>query len=504
MSHLFIFQLGPVQSFIAAGRRTEDLYVGSRILSELAKVGLTAAGQSLGFEPIYPLYVPDQQLPHGIPHRFAFISHEEPYVVAASIEKAVRDHWRDEFAYKVYQGLSDTIGNGDWQETFQRQMEGWIEFYWVAVEHNPLEHGDTLRHANIALAQRKLLRHFPQIEELGRKCTLTGSQSALDLDWVLLKKRLGDTRNIQFRENEYLGTIALIKRLARRFECNLGLKRNSIRSTRFIAGLTSDEEDEEDEPGRRQEGYLAVLHMDGDRMGEKLSHYKVIAEHQEFSNKLAHFSDQIVPETILKHGGSTAQLIYAGGDDVLALLPLSDVLRFAYELQSAFFEQTGCTASAGIAITPYDFPLDVALDMAREAEEMAKEDYGRAAIVVTEAHGTGMIRHAGGKWDIVKLVEKFFNFFKDGQLSGKIGYDLLTIANDMGGSVQSDARKAEVTRLLRRRSAEGLGRGVKQSIEGLAGDIVSFGDLHGKAINWESIAHWAILARFLAQPTQEE
>lgn len=508
MSHLFIFQLGPVQSFIAAGRRTEDLYVGSRILSELAKVGLMAAGNTSGFSPIYPMYIHGQPLPHGIPHRFAFISDAEPQVVAESIKNAVNDHWRDEFAYKVYQGLEKFIGVGDWQETFQRQMEGWIEFYWVAVDYDPDNHGDCLSRANIALAQRKLLRHFPQIEEPGRKCTLTGSQSALDLDWKLLKTRLGDTRNIRFRENEYLGTIALIKRLAnaKPFQCQLGLEGRKIRSTRFIAGLTDDEEDEEDELGRRQEGYLAVLHLDGDGMGKKLSHFETIKQHQQFSADLAHFSDHTVRETIQKYGGATAQLIYAGGDDVLVLLPLDSVLKFAYELQKVFFEQTGCTASAGIAITPYDFPLDVALDMAREAEEKAKskEYYDHNAVVITEAHGTGMIRHAGGKWEIVKLAEKLYDFFKAGQLSGKIGYDLLTVAHEMGGPVEPKAREAEVTRLLRRRTAEGVSDTVKEKIEGLAGEIVSFGDLEGNAVNWESVAHWAILARFLAQPTREE
>lgn len=509
MSHLFLFQLGPVQSFIAAGRRTEDLYVGSRMLSELAKSGLSAARTSTGFMPIFPMIDENQPLPQGVPHRFAFISNDDPSRIANDIEQAVKDRWRDEFAFKVYQYLSGFLGEGDWQQTFEDQMEGWIEFYWVAVPYNERDHGGSLRRANAALAQRKLLRHFPQVEEPGRKCTLTGSQSALRLDWAQLKKRIGDKRDILFRTNEYLGTIALTKRLARLSECELGISRQKIRSTRFIAGLTDDEEDELDEPGRRQEGYLAVLHMDGDRMGIRLSQFTQLNEHQAFSEKLANFADSIVPSTINKYGGATAQFIYAGGDDVLALLPLSDALRCAYELRKAFGNLTGCTASAGIAITPYDFPLDAALDIAREAEAMAKEEYGRDAIVVTEAHSSGTIRHAGGSWEVVELVEKLYQYFKEGQLSGKLGYDLLEVANYMSGRVPTDARKAEITRLLRRRTADGVDDDKKHTIEALANDLMRFGDIDDAdndtlTLNWESVAHWVILARFLAQPTLEE
>ncbi|MFQ3646977.1 MAG: type III-B CRISPR-associated protein Cas10/Cmr2, partial [Anaerolinea sp.] len=43
MTHLYLFQIGPVQAFIAQARRTQDLLVGSRILSDLASAGIKAA-----------------------------------------------------------------------------------------------------------------------------------------------------------------------------------------------------------------------------------------------------------------------------------------------------------------------------------------------------------------------------------------------------------------------------------------------------------------------------
>lgn len=509
MAHLFLFQLGPVQQFIAAGRRTQDLYIGSRILSELAKAGLGAAIDSQGFEPVFPMFVTDRQLPKGVPHRFAFISDETPDELAATVKRAVTGHWRNQFALKVYGQITNLVGKGDWQHTFDRQMTGWIEFYWVAVDYDRTDHGGSLNRANVALAQRKLLRHFPQIDEPGRKCTLTGSQSAVNLDWPRLKQQLGDKKDILIRPNEYLGTTALIKRLAAISGCDFGDTRDRIRSTRFIAGLTDDEEEERDPIGRRQEGYIAVLHIDGDRMGKRLSEFTLLEEHQDFSAKLARFADELVPQIVAEHGGPTGQLIYAGGDDVLALLPLSHALNCADELRKAFFDLTGNTSSAGIAIAPYDFPLDAALDIARHAEKVAKEEHGRDAIVVTEAHGSGMLRHAGGKWPIVELVDRFRNHFVNEDLSGKFGYDLLTVADHMSGRVPSEARKAEVTRLLRRRSSDRLDEKSKKAIESHVDEMMSFGDVYDDntgmiTLRWDSIAHWIILARFLAQPTHEE
>ena len=37
MKHLLAISIGPVQDFIAASRRTNDLYAGSTMLAELAK-----------------------------------------------------------------------------------------------------------------------------------------------------------------------------------------------------------------------------------------------------------------------------------------------------------------------------------------------------------------------------------------------------------------------------------------------------------------------------------
>ena len=128
MTRIFIFQLGPVQPFIAAGRRTQDLYVGSRILSELAAAGWNAAAASPGFQAIFPVPLLNKTLPKGVPHRLSFVSNGAPDEVAEVVWTAVQNRW-NAIADKVRDETEILIQGGEWVSLFNRQKQGWIEFY---------------------------------------------------------------------------------------------------------------------------------------------------------------------------------------------------------------------------------------------------------------------------------------------------------------------------------------------------------------------------------------
>jgi CRISPR-associated protein Cmr2 len=201
--------------------------------------------------------------------------------------------------------------------------------------------------------------------------------------------------------------------------------------------------------------------------------------------------------------------VYAGGDDVLALLSLKHVLACADEIRQSFYHTMqgfvfkdkdgntkSPTMSAGIAITPADFPLDRAIELARKAEKSAKENYGRDAVVFTEAHGSGQLRSAGAKWDeVIVLMDNTIDLFQRDALSGKIAYELLDINHDMGGQHLKQAREAELKRLLGRRIGEKASKEDKHNIQnGFATQIATFAESH----SWADVANWLILARFLA------
>jgi CRISPR-associated protein Cmr2 len=281
MKYLFLFQIGPVQTFIAQARRTQDLFIGSYLLSELASAGVRAASAHPSFEAIFPL-VENGQVKGGAPHRFAFLCDDDPTKVAEKVQSAIESRWQEGFVRPVGRLVWDAIGDGEWVSIFERQATNWMEFYWVAVPYDSGNHGDSFKNASVAMAQRKYARTFHVLEEPGYKCTLTGMQSALmqgerrknEAEWNKLRGYLHDDRNEPkiIRRNENLGTLALVKRLAAialQREGSPILDFEQFPSTTHIA---KDDPDATEEPVGSKDvtGYIAVLHMDGDQMGKRL------------------------------------------------------------------------------------------------------------------------------------------------------------------------------------------------------------------------------------------
>lgn len=527
--HLFLFQIGPVQSFIATARRTQDLYVGSRLLSDLAATGIALA-LSLQADMVFPMV--KDHLPQSVPHRFAFISDREPKTMADAIQDRIESRWKD-LANGVKKWLTDSVGlDTAWHSQFDDQIDKWLEFYWVAVPYQADHHAKAYQQAGMAMAARKQLRTFAQVNEPGAKCTLSGSQSALTLDWEKLQGRVGDTR---LRGNERLGAVAMVKRFlpsgleySRQIEKSSALKDDFEDLKRFpdietIAGKGNPTDDLDDAY------FVAVLHMDGDRMGQRLSAIQSAQAHRELSQKLTEFAEQTVPAIIKKYNqgnhSGTCQLIYAGGDDVLALLPLWAALECAFEIQTAFNKiDTTTTMSAGIAITPIKYPLDAALDEARAAEKQAKEQYKRNAIVVREVHRSAQIREMGGKWGIVPMVLDLQKWFTEKHLSGKLGYNLLELAHDLvednkkdlaqvpankknaasnddAVKISAEARAAEAGRWIARRLNPTTPKDKQTQIHTDLKEALSKWGEDPEA-GWHSVAHWTILARFLAKNGQ--
>ena len=74
--------------------------------------------------------------------------------------------------------------------------------------------------------------------------------------------------------------------------------------------------------------YLAILVADGDKMGAAIAALCSPEEHRDFSRDLAGFADE-ARKIVNDHNGV---LVYAGGDDVLAFLPVDKCLDCAREL----------------------------------------------------------------------------------------------------------------------------------------------------------------------------
>ena len=210
------------------------------------------------------------------------------------------------------------------------------------------------------------------------------------------------------------------------------------------------------------EKYYAILMMDGDNMGRMLVgddmktvdnylHLKVVAQlpdelrdkikdvkrlitpatHSAISRALAHFSINVVPSIVEKYRG---ELIYAGGDDVLALLPIDSALACAYKIWREFGKDwdgwnllPAKKMSAGLLIAHYKHPLYDALDKVRSLEKKAK-GMGRNAVAVGYLTRGGSYYEAVFNWNLIEGVRKIVDLMlkeEKPRISRRIIYNVI-------------------------------------------------------------------------------
>jgi CRISPR-associated protein Cmr2 len=186
---------------------------------------------------------------------------------------------------------------------------------------------------------------------------------------------------------------------------------------------------------RRSQGpapaYFAVLMLDGDRMGELLRGTdpdparpfpRGPERSAEVSRRLTRYALHRVEEIVeARHHG---ELIYAGGDDVLALLPTRSVLPCAADLRRAYGDELlGARASAGVAVVHHKEDLHFALAEARRAERAAK-DFGRDALALRVCRRSGEHSGAALGWDQVAALDQLTRRYADTDVSDRWAYRL--------------------------------------------------------------------------------
>ncbi|MBK8230642.1 MAG: type III-B CRISPR-associated protein Cas10/Cmr2 [Candidatus Eisenbacteria bacterium] len=157
--------------------------------------------------------------------------------------------------------------------------------------------------------------------------------------------------------------------------------------------------------------YYAVLNLDVDRMGKwldgthedspKLRDITTSlpnadqkrgifpALHREISRRQSKLASSPIYDIVERQ--HLGRVVYSGGDDLLAFLPLATLFRCLTALHDLFRapEALGSkvTLSAGIAITHWRAPLSQALELSREAEEKAKLTRDRLVVTVDTRSG---------------------------------------------------------------------------------------------------------------------
>lgn len=211
--------------------------------------------------------------------------------------------------------------------------------------------------------------------------------------------------------------------------------------------------------------FYAVLMMDGDSLGKQMSDS---TKQGTITQGLKNFTDS-VPKLVKEKNGF---LIYAGGGDVLAVLPLEDALPCALAVREKYEcvfaglnkinaeeKQVFTSISAAVVFAPIKMPLMKVLKEAHDLlDKVAKEKYGRDSLAVRVWKPGRMILQWASPWDkaitddgrqlvLERLAKDFADDDKDGQLSNKFLYkirerfELLNPPPDKGK--KSSDKKAE-------------------------------------------------------------
>ncbi len=523
MSHLLAVSIGPVQEFIAAARRTRDLWFGSYLLSEISKV--VAKSVKPHGTLIFPH--PHTDLESGNDKVnvanviLAELTSGDPKEIASQAKEAAQTHWW-EFAVRARGEVSSVIRDGTWND----QVNDVIEFYAAWIPHiDPMSYRVDRARVMRLLAGRKNCRDFkqPGFNDTGlpkssldgqRPTVLVGPKSVESRETYRDNWPIEVRRKLRLSLGEQLDVVGITKRLGKKkgegdprypsvarvaaetwlrgvrgkaaFEklqrdCAEIPMLNKVAEPEYDyfpyegtvifkdrhADLITELGEEVKEPLKRVAAtlnalggdptpYVAVLVADGDGMGAGLSKLESAESHRTLSGKLATFASG-AKDIVAKHSG---MLVYAGGDDVLAFVPVHRCLKCARALRERFLQETGMTLSVGVAIGHFMENLEDLRDYGQHAEKAAKAVEGKDALAVHLHKRGGAPIRVRGRWEL-KLDERLLHFadlLNTDAIPSKLPYELREMARLYEPWPKADAEaaiKVDLIRLIAKKQSTG-------------------------------------------------
>ena len=534
-----IFHVGPVQEFIATARRSRDLWFGSWLLSELAKAAALEVVQQNGKDVtclVFPAPADFSELQSeefSVPNKVLARANQVPAELAGAVREAILKRLGEihDDAYRRIGGRFDIAVS-------RRQVEAFPEFFWASCS---LSDGYqwARKCAEAVLNARKVTRDFAPLTwgSDAPKCSLDGGRESVipgdvyhrmsedelrenygvrrgeHLCGVCLLKRHGTRgKEEHFFSTSHIAALPLLDRLTDRHRPlvdkyigklrALGIPPDALDTVRTphpvfghhdgqllfeerlreffeaddrlkaareaLRGFLKEAFD-----GQKPPPYYALLLADGDHMGSVIAAQETPEKHRKLSRAQSRFARE-ARGIVHRHRGS---LIYSGGDDVLALVPLHTVLECTRCLSVTFRErlaefrvregekEIAPTLSAGIVVAHHLAPLSDVLELARAAEKAAKSVQGKNALAVTLSKRSGVERTVKGAWGVLDgRLEWLIALHRTEAIPDGAAYELRDLARRLEPPDEElratlrEAARAEAMRILRRKKAR---RGVE-------------------------------------------
>lgn len=500
---LLAISIGPVQPFIAAARKTRDFWCGSNLLSEIAREVAKALATDQADNLVFPAPQHQNELyenDFGVANKIVAIIDGDVEAAAQRGLRAAQEHLRRR-STGIFAGHEANIDRA----LAERQMDDLLELYWAAapLDGENVSYPTARKAADTLLAARKNTREFssfspPSTQSSHPKCAIDGQRESVFLDkkapeplcGICFFKRhakasswsdattthfaahparaqLGthtaerDTFVSRLRamgvtdENELFAACLFDGRLSELITPeHLEDARNALRELKRATGI-------------RPSPYYAILRADGDRMGKAIDACTQKEEHQQLSRDLVAFTKKAATIVRDSHG----RLVYAGGDDVLALLPVAGAIPCARQLADEFKTRVGApmqpildahggaeptpTLSVGVVVAHHLEPLADVLELSAKAEKEAKKTRNALAILVSKRSGSeGLVT---GTWEQVdEHVSHLIGYFQTDKLPGGLPYELRDLAfrtKDLDEETRDRVETAELARIVGRKRA---------------------------------------------------
>ncbi|MCL6444400.1 MAG: type III-B CRISPR-associated protein Cas10/Cmr2 [Alicyclobacillus sp.] len=526
-SYLYGLSIGPVQDFIKAARRTRDLWFGSYMLSELTRQAGRVLIQQ-GMNCVYPereLLSEEESapVPNRLVGRFEVDDEQQLRQYTTEAKHALQQELR-----AMGRRIVKLAGSIVDEHAFYRQLDDFLEVYAAWVPYRPDDYSASRQRLEALLAGRKLLRNFQpysgrplpkSVLDGGRETVLrtTDAQPRLgirqreSLDAVGLIKRLGGGRRAYpsvvrvavqpwmeriSKEEGVRPALEYLKQVLHAF-CERGIPVTShtspevypqyadfpydgrallegfLLSQEFqsiaeqeqsvLAGALSQLHESLQKKGIRPfpVPYVALLLADGDRMGAALNRLHSVDQHMEFSRRLTSFSAH-VGHLVESFRGV---VVYAGGDDVFALLPIHTCIAAARALKNAFEQQVASyfntvdppTLSVGIAIGHCLENLADLREWAESAEQTAKQPDRNALYVQVVTRSGGTPIGFRGRWTDApdERLLKWIQWTQQSRIPSTLGYEIAELAQEYHfvDGLTKEWMLGELPRILRRKRA---------------------------------------------------
>ncbi|MRI86360.1 type III-B CRISPR-associated protein Cas10/Cmr2 [Aerococcaceae bacterium WS4759] len=456
MEYLTVVSLGPVQSFIGSARKLEDYWSGSFLLSDITRrsIQLFEEYDWQSVELIQPTIstAPNKENfdVAGLPNRFLFrvetdhAMEEIMDMVETDIKLMVKNLLKGYVTNYFNQTSSAAM-----EAQINQQTSSMLELYWAFVPYVATDSFAKQRQLlEDNLASVKNIRKSDYTIEYGLPCTMCAQRSALvsqplDENSTYPEMRASirhlwgniDENSRKIRAGEHLCAVCVAKRQQRtEIEQNaikqgIVLNRTGFPSVSYFVEAKSRAEsmasrqktfDIERKSETEDNRYYAMVKFDGDNMGKWIAEADTLKVAQEKTAKLVQFAQKGVSEA---KKNRHLRIIYAGGDDVLAVGAITDLLTFAADIRTNFSDEAkglgpDRTASAGIVIVPEIFPLYKVIQAANEAESLAKsyhDDQGNTknAFCLTFIRRSGQIRQVILPFELENLSVNLLSYLMD-------------------------------------------------------------------------------------------